>query len=83
MSVKQLCCPVAAITGPWNCVVYRDIRLLKAHSCSRSFSSNCVGDAAPNYSSVYGFVLTILGHTSVQGLICAMCILSSYRSEDT
>ena len=30
---KQLCSRVAAITGPWNCVVYRDIRLLKAHSC--------------------------------------------------
>ena len=33
MSFKQLCSRVAAITGPWNCVVYRDIRLLKAHSC--------------------------------------------------
>ena len=55
VSFKQLCSCVAAITGPWNCVVYRDIRLLKAHSCS-SFSSNCVGDAAPKHS---GFVLTI------------------------
>ena len=33
VSFKQLCSRVAAITGPWNCVVYRDIRLLKAHSC--------------------------------------------------
>ena len=31
----------ATITGPWNCVVNRDIHLLKAHSCS---SSNCVGN---------------------------------------
>ena len=47
MSFKQLCSPVATITGPWNCVLYRDIHLLKAHSRSRNFSSNCVGDAAP------------------------------------
>ena len=33
VSFEQLCSRVAAITGPWNCVVYRDIRLLKAHSC--------------------------------------------------
>ena len=26
---QQLCSHVVAITGPWNCVVYRDIRLLK------------------------------------------------------
>ena len=38
MLFKQLCSPVAAITGLWNCVVYRDIRLLKAHMCSCSFS---------------------------------------------
>ena len=66
MSFKQLCSPVAAITGPWNCVVYRDIRLLKVHSCSRSSSSNCVGGAAPKRSSGYGFVLTIIHHTSAQ-----------------
>ena len=23
MSFKQLCTPIAAITGPWNCVLYR------------------------------------------------------------
>ena len=28
VSFKQLCSRVVAITGPWNCVVYRDIRLL-------------------------------------------------------
>ena len=38
VSFKQLCSRVAAITGPWNCVAYRDIRLLQAHSCSRRFS---------------------------------------------
>ena len=54
MSFKQFCSPVAAITGPWNCVVYRDIRLLKAHSYSRHFSS----DAALKRSSGCGFVLT-------------------------
>ena len=32
VSFKQLCSRVVAITGPWICVVYRDIRLLKAHS---------------------------------------------------
>ena len=47
VSFKQLYSPVAAITGPLNCVVYRDIRLLKANSCSHRFSSNCVGDVAP------------------------------------
>ena len=47
VSFKQLCSPVAAITGPWNCVLYRDSLLLKAHLRSRNFSSNCVGDAAP------------------------------------
>ena len=72
MSFKQLCSPVAAITGPWNCVVYRDIRLLKARSCSCRFSSNCVGDAAPKYSSGCGFVLTSLRHNCVRGPICTM-----------
>ena len=72
MSFKQLCSSVAAITGPCNCVVYRDIRLLKADSCSRRFSSNCVGDVAPKRSSGCGFVLTIIRHTSARGLICAM-----------
>ena len=48
MSFKQLYSRVAAITGPWNCVVYRDIGLLKAHSCSSSFSSNCVAIQLPN-----------------------------------
>ena len=33
VSFKQLCSCVAAITGPWNCVVYRGIHLLKAHLC--------------------------------------------------
>ena len=67
MSFKQqLCSPVAAIAGPWNCVVDRDIRLLKAYPCCRGFSSNCVGDAAPKRSSGCGFVLTtcIICHTS-------------------
>ena len=54
---KQLCSPVAAINGPWNCVLYRDIRLLKAHLCSHRFSSNCVGYVAPKRSSGCGFVL--------------------------
>ena len=80
LNFKQLCSPVAAITGPWNCVVYRDICLLKAHSCSHRFSSNCVGDAAPKRSSGCGFVLTIIRHTSAQGPICAMHIPSSYTS---
>ena len=31
------CSRVAAIAGPWNCVVYGDIRLLKAHSCRVAF----------------------------------------------
>ena len=50
VSFKQLCSPVAAITGPWNCVLYRDI-LLKAHSHSRGRcgSKDCSG---------CGFVLT-------------------------
>ena len=64
VSFKQLCSPIAAITGPWNCVLCRDILLLKAHSCSRRFSSNCVGDAAPKHSSGCGFVLTNLRHNS-------------------
>ena len=64
MSFKQLCSPVAAITGPWNCVVNRDIHLLKDNSCSRSFSSNCVGDAAPKRSCGCGFVLTNVHPTS-------------------
>ena len=58
MSFKQLCSPVAAITGPWKCIVYRDIRHLKANSCSRRFSSYCVGDVAPKRSCGCGFVLT-------------------------
>ena len=74
MSFKQLCSPVAAISGPWNCVVYGDIRLLKAHSCSRCFSNNCVGDAAPKRSCGCGFVLTNLCHISAQ---CAMCTSST------
>ena len=32
MGFKQFCSPVATISGPRKCVVYRDIRLLKAHS---------------------------------------------------
>ena len=66
-----------SIAGPCNCIVYRDSRLLKAHSYSRSLSSNCVGDAAPKRSSGCGFVLTIIHHTSVRGLICAMRIPSN------
>ena len=34
MSFKQLCSPVTAIPDPWNCVVYRDISLLKARLVS-------------------------------------------------
>ena len=64
VSFKQLCSRVA---GPWNCVVYRDIRHLKAHSCSSSFSGNCVGDATPKRSSGCGFVLTNLRPTSARG----------------
>ena len=60
VSFNHLCSPVAPITGPWKCVVYRDIRLLKAHSNSGRFSSNCVGDAAPKHSIGCGFVLTII-----------------------
>ena len=56
---QQPCSPVAAIVGPWNGVVDRDIRLLKVHSCCHSFSSICMGDAAPKRSSGCGFVLTI------------------------
>ena len=62
VSFKQLCSPVVAIIGSWNCVVYRGTRLLKARLCSRHFSSNCVGDAAPKCSSGCGFVLTNLRH---------------------
>ena len=69
VSVKQLCSPVAVITGPWNCVVYRDIRLLKANSCSRHFSSNCVGDAAPKRSSGCCFMLVIKRQSQSQSLI--------------
>ena len=65
MSFKQFCSPVAAVTGPCNCVVYRDILLLKAHSCSR--------DAAPKHSSACGFVLTNLPHTSARGPF-AQCV---------
>ena len=54
------------------CVVYRDIRLLKADLCSRCFSSNCMGDAAPKHSIGCGFVLTNSRHTSARGPICAM-----------
>ena len=79
MSFKQLCSPVAAVTGPCNCVVCRDILLLKAHSCSRHFSSNFVGDAAPKHSRACGFVLTNLPHTSARGpfaeCIRLVCIL--------
>ena len=66
MSFKQLCSRVAAIAGPWNYVVYGDIRLLKAHS---SFSGNCMGDAAPKRSSGCGFVLTNLRHISARGYL--------------
>ena len=72
VSFKHLCSPVAPITDPWKCVVYKDICLLKAHSSSRRFSSNCVGDAAPKRFSGCGFVLTIIRHTSARGPICAM-----------
>ena len=60
VSFKQLCSRVAAITGPWNCVVYRDIR---------GFSGNCVGDAA---SSGCGFVR----HTRLSAqCVCLVSIL--------
>ena len=64
MSFKHLCSPVAAIIGSCNCVIYRDIRLLKGDSSSRRFYSDCVGDAAPKRSSGCDFVLTNLRHTS-------------------
>ena len=50
-----------------------------ATSCSRRYFSNCIGDAGPKRSSVFGFVIVIidtaclLHHTSPRGLICA-CI---------
>ena len=78
VSFKHLCSPAAPITGPWNCVVYRDIRPLKAHSSSRRFSSNCVGNVAPKRFSGCGFVLTMIGHTSAQGPICAIRIVYMY-----
>ena len=78
VSFKQLCSPATAVTGPWNCVLYRGILLLKAHSCSRRFSSNYVGDVAPKHSSGCGFVLTNLRHNSARGSICAMCTSSTY-----
>ena len=60
VSFNQLCSPVATITGPCNCVVYRDIHhLLKATSRSHSFCSNCVGDAAHKRSCGCDFVVTI------------------------
>ena len=79
MSFKQqLISSVAAIAGPWNCFVDRDIRLLKAHLCCRSFSSNCMGVTAPERSSACGFVVTIICHTVchtfVRGLIYSMRI---------
>ena len=45
---------------------------MQAHSCSRRFSSNYVGDATPKHSSGCGFLLTNLRHNSAQGPICAM-----------
>ena len=62
MRFKQQLYSVAVIAGPWNCVVDRDIRLLKAHSCCRSFFRNSVGDVAPRCSSGCGFALTIVCH---------------------
>ena len=82
MSFKQLCSPVAAITGPWNCVVYRDIQLRRPHR----FSSNCVGDAASKGSSGCGFVLTNLRHTSARGPIGVMrtsSLISYSENENT
>ena len=79
---KQLCSPVAAITGPWNCILYRDILLLKAYSCSRRFSSNCVADAAPKHSSGCGFMLTNLRHNSARGSFCAMRTSSKENNLD-
>ena len=80
VSFKELCCRVAAITGLWYCVVCRGICLLKAHLCSSSFLSNCVGDAAPKQFGGCGFVLTIKRHTFARGLICAMRIPSNLAS---
>ena len=78
VSFKQLCSPVTAITGPWNCVVYRDIHLLKANSCSLSFTSNCVGNAAPKRScGCFFFLLANLRHTSARGP-SAQCVRLVY-----
>ena len=48
VSFKQLCSCVAAIAGPWNCVVYRDIRLLNAHSCRVASPAIAWGMQLPN-----------------------------------
>ena len=66
VSFKQLCSRVAAITGPWNCVVYRDIRLLKAHS--RRVASPAIAWAMQLLVGVV-FVLTNLRHTSARGYL--------------
>ena len=49
--------------------------LQKARSCSRRFSSNCVGHAAPKRSSGCSFVLTNLRHNSPS----AQCICTSSK----
>ena len=67
VSFKQIYSHVAAKTGPWNCVVYRDIRLLKDYLC---LLRQLCGDAAPKRSSGCGFLLTNLRHTSVRGHLC-------------
>ena len=66
MSFKRLCSRVAAIIGPWNCVVYRDIRLLKAHSCR--VASPAIAWAMQLLVGVV-FVLTNLCHTSARGYL--------------
>ena len=68
MSFKQLCSRVAAITGPWNCVVYRDIRLLKAHS--RRVASQAIAWAM---QLLVGVVLCQLTYViPLREAICAM-----------
>ena len=73
MSFKRLCSRVAAIIGPWNCVIYRDIRLLKAHSCR--VASPAIAWAMQLLVGVV-FVLTNLRHTSARDYICAMRMAS-------
>ena len=76
MSFKQLCSCVAAITGPWNCVVYRDIRLLKAHPCRIASPAIAWAMQLPNVP--VGVVLCQLTYViPLHEAICAMRIPTS------